>query len=84
MLCNRWATDLAKIAVGVQALHRFAQAGRRVIHRNRAAKRLSLINTLVHSIKQGSSEMTSTTAAKDRSVAAELLPVVVFAGCQHT
>ena len=39
-------------AVGyVQALYRFAQAGRRVIQRNRAARRLTLINSLVHSIK---------------------------------
>lgn len=46
-LWNRWRT-----AVGyVQALYRFAQAGRRVIQRNRAARRLTLINSLVHSIK---------------------------------
>ncbi|KAA6409522.1 MAG: primary ciliary dyskinesia 1-like [Trebouxia sp. A1-2] len=41
-----------------QALHRFAQAGRKVIHRARAARRLALISTLVQNLKDPQSSQT--------------------------
>ncbi|DBA94356.1 TPA: hypothetical protein ACH3X1_001962 [Trebouxia sp. C0004] len=41
-----------------QVMHRFAQAGRKVMHRARAARRLALINTLVQTLKDPQSSQT--------------------------